>query len=181
MDLTNGAQISVSTFGKGDAGSLSIFSNNIKLDGDGLLTGLFASVGSGATGQGGNVFIDTDSLTLTDGGRVAANVEIMGKGNAGTLEISASNSIVIDGTTSDGAPSAITSVVNGGLGNGEGIGDGGTVTITTGSLSLTNGGRVSATSLGQGNGGDLTINASDSIFISGDLVNAFVAEYQSML
>ena len=166
LSLNNGATISVDTFGQGDAGSLSIFSNDIKLDGEGLLTGLFASVESGATGQGGDIFIDTDSLTLTNGGRVAANVESMGQGDAGTLKISASDSIVINGTTSDGAPSAITSVVNRDE-NGEGIGNGGDITVSTGSLSLIDGGRVSATSLGQGDGGDLTINASESIFISG--------------
>ena len=168
LNLSNGSQISVSTFGQGNAGSLSIFSNNIEIDGSGdFPSGLFASIGSGATGQGGNIFIETDSLAVTDGGRVAANVEIMGQGDAGTLEILAKESIVVDGTISDGRPSAITSVVNGGLGNGEGIGNGGDVTISTGSLSLTNGGRVSATSLGQGDGGDLTINASESIFING--------------
>ena len=166
LSLNNGGQISVSTFAQGDAGSLSIFSNDIKLDGQGLLTGLFASVGSSATGQGGDIFINTDLLTLTNGGRVAANVESMGRGNAGTLEISASDSIVINGTTSEGAPSAITSVVNRDE-NGEGIGNGGDITVSTGSLSLIDGGRVSATSLGQGDGGDLTINASESIFISG--------------
>ena len=169
LNLNSGAEISVDTFGQGEAGSLSIFSNNIKLNGDGLLTGFFASVESEATGQGGNIFIETDSLTLTDGGRVAANVEIMGEGDAGTLEIFVSDSILVDGTTSEGAPSAITSVVNGEQGNEErkGIGNGGDVTISTGSLSLINGGRVSATSLGQGDGRDLTINASESIFISG--------------
>ena len=169
LNLTQGSQISVSVFGQGNAGELSIFSNNIEVDGgvDSLLTGLFASVEKNATGKGGNIFVQTDSLTLTDGGRVAANVEIMGQGDAGTLEIFASDSIVINGTTSEGAPSAITSVVNGGFGNGEGVGDGGDITITTGFLSLIDGGRVSTTSLGQGNGGDLTINAFESIFISG--------------
>jgi len=167
LTLRSGAQIVANTFSEGDAGNLSIFSNDIELDGQGFLTGFFASIGSGAIGRGGNVSINTDSLALIDGGRVAANVEPMGEGNAGTLEITANDSIVVRGIDLNGAPSAITSVVNGGGENGEGIGNGGEVIISTGSLSLLDGGRVSATSLGQGNGGDLTINASESISISG--------------
>ncbi|MEL6988612.1 MAG: hypothetical protein AAGK97_12380, partial [Bacteroidota bacterium] len=152
LSLTNGGRISASTFGQGDAGNLSIFANNIELDGEGgSLSGFFASVGSEATGQGGNIIVETDSLTLTDGGQIAANVEIMGRGNAGTLEILANDSIAIDGTSSEGAPTAITSIVNGGFETEGGIGNGGDITISTSSLSLTDGGRVSATSLGRGN------------------------------
>ena len=169
LNLANRAQISVSTFGQGKAGSISIFSDNTQLQGNGSLTGLFASVESGATGQGGNIFLNTDTLTLTEGGRIAANVQNMGQGNAGVLEISAKDSIIIDGTTSapDLFPSAITSVVDGRFKQEGGVGDGGNITVSTSSLFLTNGGRVSATSLGQGNGGNLSINASESIFISG--------------
>ncbi|MEL6989928.1 MAG: filamentous hemagglutinin, partial [Bacteroidota bacterium] len=51
LSLTNGGSISASTFGQGDAGDINIFSNNVEIDGgdDGILTGLFAQVGQGAT------------------------------------------------------------------------------------------------------------------------------------
>ncbi|MDJ0572201.1 MAG: S-layer family protein [Pleurocapsa sp. MO_192.B19] len=107
-------------------------------------------------------------MSLNGGGRIASNVNIGGQGNAGAVEILATDSIAIDGKASEGFPSAITSVVNGEReGEGKGIGNAGNVTVTTNHLSLTNSGRVSATTLGQGNAGNLTINAADSIFISG--------------
>ena len=195
--LNNGAQITAATFGQGSAGFVNINANTISLNEEieGVNSGIFSSVeqdgvgnaggiqifttelslangaristGTSGEGNGGNIFVQTDSLTLTDGGRIASNIEIAGQGNAGTLEIIATDSIVINGSATEGFPSAITSVVNGGLGNGEGIGNAGAVTITTSFLSLIDGGRVSATALGQGNGGDLTINATESIFISG--------------
>ena len=77
-----------------------------------------------------------------------------GQGNAGSVEITANDTITIDGEDSNGFPSGATSLVNPGA-----VGDAGGVTITTGSLSLTNGGRVSASTLGQGNAGSVEITA----------------------
>lgn len=200
--LGNGAQIVANTFGEGDAGNLSVFASNIDINGSGdFFSGLFAEVGENATGQGGNInigseqfiveqlslsngaiisastfetgnggniFVRAESLLLERGGRIASNVNIGGQGNGGDVEIVATDSIAIDGKASEGFPSAITSVVNGEReGEGIGIGNAGNVTVTTNHLSLTNSGRVSATTLGQGNAGNLTINAADSIFISG--------------
>ncbi len=102
-------------------------------------------------------------MLLDCGGRIASNVETGAQKDAGTVEILASDSIIINGKAPEGFPSAITSVVNG-----EGaVGNAGDVTVTTNNLSLTNSGRVSATTLGKGNAGNLTINAAKSIFISG--------------
>ena len=75
--------------------------------------------------------------------------------------ITATDTMTIDGEDSDGFPSEVISLVNP-----EAEGNGGDVTIDTGFLSLTNGGRVSASALGQGDAGDVTVNASESIFIS---------------
>jgi large exoprotein involved in heme utilization and adhesion len=50
---------------------------------------------------------------------------------------------------------------------GRGVGEGGDVNITTGSLSLTNGGAINTSTRWQGNAGRVTINARDSVHISG--------------
>ena len=86
----------------------------------------------------------------------------MGQGNAGLVQITARDTITIDGEDSQDFPSGATSAVNQGA-----VGDAKGVTIKTGSLTLTNGGRVSASTLGQGNAGDVTVNARESISISG--------------
>lgn len=57
--------------------------------------------------------------------------------------------------------------------NGGGIGPvvkGGDVNITTESLSLSNGARLATITLGQGNAGNIQVNASDSVFVSGGSV-----------
>jgi large exoprotein involved in heme utilization and adhesion len=43
------------------------------------------------------------------------------------------------------------------------IGNAGGINITTGSLLVTNGARVNATTSGQGNAGNITINARDTV------------------
>ena len=158
LSLTNGAIIGGNSFGIGDSGNTSIVAEKLSLD-----SGAKISTGTRGIGNGGKIFVEAEFLSLNGGGRIASNVETGGQGDAGTVEILANDSIVIDGKAPEGFPSAITSVVD----IGDGVGNAGNVSVTTNSLSLTNGGRVSATSLGQGNSGDLTINAAESIFISG--------------
>ena len=115
-------------------------------------------------GNAGGVTINTANLTLTNGGRVDASTN--GQGDAGSLDITATGDITFDGEDLGGIPSGATSVVNSGA-----VGDAGGVTIDTANLTLTNGGRVSATTVGQGDAGNVTIDATESIFISGAIEN----------
>ena len=164
LSLTNGGIVSASTFSQGNAGNITINANNtITMDGEdsnGFPSSAFSSVNTGAEGNAGDVTITTGSLTLTNGGRVDAST--FSQGNAGSVEITASDTITINGESSEGFNSAVGSQVNLGA-----VGDAGGVTITTGSLTLTNGGRVDASTLGKGNAGNVTINAREKIEISG--------------
>ncbi|MDJ0689495.1 MAG: hypothetical protein QNJ41_13380 [Xenococcaceae cyanobacterium MO_188.B32] len=63
------------------------------------------------------------------------DASISGRGNAGSVEITATDTITIDGETSRGFSSGVTS----GVGS-RAEGNAGGVSITTGSLTLTNGG-----------------------------------------
>ncbi len=164
LTLTNAGTINASTFSQGNAGQVNInASDTISIDGDdleGFNSGAFSQVNSEAEGDAGGVNIDTGSLSLTNGGTVSADT--FGRGNAGTVNISATDKITIDGEDSDGFVSEASSSVNSAA-----EGDAGGVTIETGSLSLTNGGRVIASTVGEGNAGDVTVNARESITISG--------------
>ena len=117
-------------------------------------------VDSGAVGDGGDVTITTDTLSLTNGGRAAALT--VGRGNAGSIEIAANDSITIDGADSQRNPSSVGSQVAS-----EAVSSGGDVTIITDTLSLTNGGTVNASTLGQGSAGSVEIIATDSIVVDG--------------
>ena len=178
LTLTNGGQVSVSTFGQGDAGSVNITARDtITIDGE--QSGRFPSgatsfVNRGAIGDAGDVTINTSFLTLTNGGRVSAST--VGQGNAGSVNITATDTITFDGEDSRGFASGATSLVNPGA-----IGDARGVTITTSNLNLTNGGRVSASTLGQGNAGSVNITATDTITIDGERSNGLPSRATSLV
>ena len=119
-------------------------------------------VESSASGSGGDVTITTDTMSLTNGGRVSAGT--FGQGNGGNVEIAATGTIAIDGDNSQGnIPSGAFSNVDS-----EAVGDAGNVTVTTGSLSLTNAGSISAITFGRGNAGSVEITAANRISIDGE-------------
>ena len=165
LSVTNGGEVSASTTGQGNAGSVEITTrDSIAIDGESSQenpSGAFSQVPPGAEGDGGNVTITTDTLSLTNGG--AVNASTFGRGNAGSVEITATDSIAIDGESSQGNTSGVASQVTPGA-----VGSGGNVTITTDTLSLTNGGGVGANTRGQGNAGSVKITARDSITIDGE-------------
>ena len=166
LSLTDGGRVGSDTLGRGDAGSVQITATDtITIDGEnlkGFVSGATTSVASEAQGDAGDVSIATGSLFLTNGGQVASNT--FGRGNAGSVEITATDTITIDGEDLGGIPSGAASVVA----SSEAVGNAGSVTITTSSLNLTNGGRVDASTLGQGNAGSVEIIASDTITFDGE-------------
>ena len=165
LSLTNGGQVNASTFGRGNAGSVEITADRISIDGENsqgtIPSGAFSIVDSEAVGDAESITITTDTLSITNGGQV--NASTFGRGNAGSVEITAADRISIDGENSQGdIPSGAFSIV--GL---EAVGNAGGVTIVTDTLSLTSGGQVNTSTFGRGNAGDASINARDLIAISG--------------
>ena len=165
LSVTGGGQVSASTGGRGNAGGVEITAtDSIAIDGENsqsFPSGAFSQVAQGAEGSAGDITITTDTLSVTGGGQVSAST--FGRGNAGGVEITATDSIVIDDEDPQGNSSSVASQVNRGA-----KGDGGNVTITTDTLSVTNGGQVGASTFGQGNGGNVEIIARDSIAIDGE-------------
>ncbi|NEQ72199.1 MAG: CHAT domain-containing protein [Okeania sp. SIO2C9] len=156
LEVKNGAQVSASTFGNGNAGTVEIHATEtVVLEGEDSegLTGVTSSVEEGAEGNAGSVTITTRSLEVKNGAQILANT--FGNGNAGAVEIHATETVVLEGEDSEGTPSAASSTVAG-----EAKGDGGSVTITTRSLEVKNGADVSAEvePRAEGNGGKVTIN-----------------------
>ncbi|MGK7892900.1 MAG: beta strand repeat-containing protein [Xenococcus sp. (in: cyanobacteria)] len=169
MNLTNGGQISASTFGQGNAGGVNITATDtVTFDGEnsqGFNSGAFSTVNSvDAVGDAGGVTISTGSLALINGGQISAST--FGQGNAGAVNITATDTVTFDGENSQGFNSGAFSQVA----SVDAVGDAGGVTISTGSLALTNGGQISASTFGQGNGGGVIIDATESVFLDdGDI------------
>ncbi|MBD0302856.1 MAG: filamentous hemagglutinin N-terminal domain-containing protein, partial [Tolypothrix sp. T3-bin4] len=157
LSLTNIGNILTITGGHGNAGNVTIAARDtVSFDGfkDGLATGVFNIVEETGLGNGGNVNITTGSLSLANGG-VIRNT-IIGYGNAGNVTITARDTVSLNGNA------AIFSAVEPGA-----IGQGGNISIITGTLSLTNGAIVSGITLGQGKAGNIKITAGDTVFIDG--------------
>ncbi len=165
LNLRDGGQVRAGTSGIGDSGNITIQASDINLNGssgDGQFpSSILADVDNLSeiapdaigSGKGGNILIETDRLTLRDGGQVSAGT--FGRGTGGNLEINATERIEATGISADGE---LVSGLFNSVGAG-GSGDGGNATINTPQLSLTEGGRVSARVFGSGQGGDITVNA----------------------
>lgn len=122
--------------------------DTIRLQGSGVVNGVTAD----AVGNAGEVRVRTNSLILTDGAVIGSSSAA--QGNAGNVTIDA-NRIVLNN-------SAISSGIETG-----GNGSGGNIRIATETLSLVNGSRVSAELVGQGEAGNVTIDAGDRIVMDG--------------
>lgn len=164
--VKGGAQVSTNTFGTGKGIDLTVkASDSVELLGNSpvfdIPSGLFARVTPGATGNGGTLTIETGKLFIQGGAQVST--ETFGAGNAGNLKIIASDSIKLEGRTPDGIiGSALLAQVAPGA-----TGDGGNLTINTKTLEVFGGAQISTSARNDGKGGTLTINATDSILLSG--------------
>jgi large exoprotein involved in heme utilization and adhesion len=171
LNVRDGAEVSTTTFGAGRGVDLVVrASESVELEGTsldaGFASGLFAQVdvkqfGDEATGKGGTLTIETRQLNVRDGAQVATTS--FSSGSAGDLRVSALDSVELVGTAPDQiTPSGLFAQVDQ-----EATGDGGKLAIETGRLTLLNGAQISSSTQGNGQGGTLTINASDSVQVSG--------------
>jgi filamentous hemagglutinin family protein len=156
LAVTNGAQLTASTFGQGDAGSIKITAAGDILFDDG---NAFSNVEQGAVGKGGNIEITTGNLAVTNTAKLGASTE--GQGDAGSVKITAAGNILFDGIKNGVSSSASSTVEPGAVGKGGGI------EITTGNLTVTNAALLDASTGGQGDAGSIKITATGNILFDG--------------
>ncbi|AOX00142.1 hypothetical protein BJP34_12400 [Moorena producens PAL-8-15-08-1] len=162
--VSDGAFVSANTFGEGDGGNLTVnASSTIELMGttpDGESpSGLFSEASTGSTGNAGDLSINTGELIVSDGASVSTTT--FREGDGGTLSVYGSSRIELIGRTAD--TRFPTGLFAGTLATGKG----GDVIITTGELIVSDGAEVSAGTVGLGDGGNLTVNASSKIQLMG--------------
>ena len=126
-----------------------------------------------SSGNAGNITVITDRLTARGGAKIENNT--FAAGNAGNTLIVASD-IVLSGSSADGSfASALSAEVS----SEEATGNGGTLTIRSDRLEVLDGAQISTAALNEGRGGLLTINASESITLSGILSGGNIASNSS--
>ncbi|MBD2412471.1 hypothetical protein FACHB389_23070 [Nostoc calcicola FACHB-389] len=161
--IQDGAVVSASTFGAGYGGKLTVnASDSVEVIGlalnRGFSSSLLAQANSSATGSGGELTINTGVLLVQDGAQVAAST--FGDGKSGNLTINASKQVRVIGTDQTGRYGGLFAQT-------EGKGNAGSLTINTASLIVQNGSQISAGAFNEGNGGKLSVNASQEVQVIG--------------
>ncbi|WGV25573.1 S-layer family protein [Halotia branconii] len=163
--VSGGAAISSVTFAAGSTGQINIRSKNTTVTGDNSV-GLYSniSVVTFGTGNAQTLTLDTNRLQLLNGGAIATTSFLIGE--AGNLNINATESILIDGNSQANNSSINSAVLFSPvliqqLFNLPNIlsANAGTVNVTTPTLTLSNGSAISVTNEGTGDGGNINITA----------------------
>ncbi len=181
--ITEGSFVAATTLGLGNAGNIDITATDIEISNPSGIqqAGILAQVNLQATGDAGNVTINTERLTVRDGELISVASENIG--NAGTLEINATEVELI------GQSSTTTRTVNVGPSelrvglllrgeNEEVIPNriGGNLILNTERLTIRDGAQISGLTAGNGNGGNLDITATDINLHSGGGITARAAQ-----
>ena len=160
LQVLDGAQIGSAAVRSGDGANITVRAQSIEIIGfregtSGLVSsGLFvAPQFPSTTGNGGNITIDTEHLTIAQGGVIGAAT--LGAGNSGNITIRATEVEVRDAVVdfSGASGGIIASVLR------DGQGDGGNIKITTEGLRVLDGGQIIASTSGGGQAGEIEIEA----------------------
>ncbi len=166
LELKNGGNISASTLGDGNSGNIIIeVRDSVVIDGEdsqGNSSFIESAISaSGVTGNSGSIEFKSGSLRIANGGKIGSST--LGLGNSGLILIEVTDFVVIDGENSQRSSSRIDSIVGpNGVGNSEGI------ELRSSSLSITNGGFISTSTLGLGNTGEIIIDVTNFVRIDGE-------------
>ncbi|NEQ25198.1 MAG: S-layer family protein, partial [Microcoleus sp. SIO2G3] len=178
--VSDGAQLSTSTFGQGDAGDLTVQATQVTLlgygtsaDGRIIRSGLLANSEQGSIGTGGNLTIETERLSVQSGAQVSVTTfSEFSQAIAGNLTVRASDVELVGVASADGQflTDDTGLPLPSGLFAGTGIGstaDGGTLRVETQRLTLRDGAVLQTTTFGEGDAGDLIVQASESVELVG--------------
>lgn len=159
--FSQGSRAEASAFNSGQAGTLRIFAaEQVTLTGGSAVdpnqrTELRNEVYQRAAGETGRLVITTPRLAVQNGAQISTGT--YGSGQGVDLTVRASESVTLSGGTPL-YPSGLFA-----RSNRSATGNGGNLTIATRRLTLTDGAQISTDTLGAGDAGNVTIDASDAI------------------
>jgi filamentous hemagglutinin family protein len=152
LRIDQGGTVQANTFASGTAGNIKISAHTLKVTGSqpdiGVSSITASSLGSGTAGK---IFLNTADLRVTDGAKIAADT--FSTGDGGGIEVTSQNISVIGSNPNFGISSISAQVLLDASGNG------GSLKIKTGDLLLSEGGELSTTTFGDGQGGNLEVHA----------------------
>ncbi len=146
---TNSGIVSETT-GTARSGDVAVHARTIRLrEGAVIQTGT-----SGNTGAGGNVAIDTDTLTISEQARI---MSLSAAGNAGQVTITAGQLNMSDVSIESSTSSS---------------GRGGDVALNVGTVRLSNGSTINSSTSGAGRAGNITINVDTLSLAAGSSISS---------
>jgi filamentous hemagglutinin family protein len=154
LTLNNLASLTAYTDGQGNSGKVSIITGqDLNLDNSQIIN----VVSSNGVGNGSGVEINSGgNLSIINQSQV--NSSSLGRGDAGSINVTASEDVVLDRSA------AIRSFLNDGA-----IGNGGNIKVVAGSdLFVRNGSQLISSSLGQGNAGNINVAARGDVVLDGN-------------
>ncbi|WAL59711.1 two-partner secretion domain-containing protein [Thermocoleostomius sinensis] len=178
LEVLNGARLSANTIGRGNAGNVYITaSDRVRFEGTSAnfretRGGAFSTIETpegkpdraeeqpnNFVRQGGNVEITTSVLEVFNGAQLQTSTD--GHGNAGDLIIIATDRVLFEGRSGPFLSGARSLV------EGNGVGQGGTIYVETPVLEVLGGARLNASTQGQGDAGNITIQARERVRFQG--------------
>jgi filamentous hemagglutinin family protein len=173
LTITDGGQINaINDFGNGQSADIVITASEIGLARPFFLaedfpipSGIFAQVYEEGSGNGGNITIETDKLTLNEGALISTDT--FGAGDGGNLAINATEFIKLNGSIDLASDAIIPSSLFANVGAvPTATGNAGDITINTPNLEVKDGAQIGTSAQNSGNGGSVNIDAK-SILLSG--------------
>ncbi|MEP0884035.1 filamentous hemagglutinin N-terminal domain-containing protein [Trichocoleus sp. ST-U3] len=162
LSVTNGSLLDALTKGQGSAGNVNIMVRDAAsfdgVDSDGTPSGVLTGVVEDAVGEGGDLSITAGSLRLANGATLSGLT--LGQGSAGNINITVRDAILLEGIARGGT-GIFTTVGQTGEGNG------GTINLRAGSLSIIGDGAIAADTNGQGQGGNINLDVQGTLRLSG--------------
>ncbi len=168
--FTDGGQIVTRTFSEGNSGDVNInASESVQVIGSAalnprFLSSIFLTVnGRTSTGKAGDLNISTKDFIASDGGLIST--ASYGLGNGGNITVDADN-VDLSGTDPvfDGSTDLRVGSFRGG--------NGGSLTVNTQRLTVRDGARINGTTVGEGNAGNIAINASEIIDVKNGIITS---------
>ena len=165
VSLTAGAEISSSTFGPGQGGTVQVTATDTLTLAGPQASGIFANASGRSAGAGnaGNIVVQAPHVALTAGAQI--NSGTFGPGQGGTVRVTATDSLTLAGSTPDGR--LRSSIVASTKGTGAGAGNAGSIVVEAAQVSLTAGANISSSTEGPGQGGTVTVTTADSLILMG--------------
>ena len=165
--LRDGGTIEAGTTVASEGSNISVKAGSVEISGGNQSQVSVLSTSTSSEGSAGNITIETASLRVLNGARIESST--VAGGNGGTINISAtelvkvSGSTVIDGETLASSISAASIIPP--SSSTPPSGNGGSVTIETSNLSVSNGAEISVSNEGMGNAGTLSIVTTGDTFL----------------